>query len=162
MNLNYSSGLSVDTLESGYVSSSHRASKDTGSVFVPSDNSGCDTVNKCDMEGDTVPTEFRVEVDQKGVGSSDSHEYSTNAASLSIPMHNGDALERESDDVELGDFFLEDCTSDQVLPPEVLELQKKEKMKELRSEKNLEKMEGIWKKVISSIHEAEHGINRSL
>ncbi|KAI3445599.1 hypothetical protein Pfo_002264 [Paulownia fortunei] len=138
-------GLSVDILESGYVSSSYRASKDAASDPVPSDNSDGETVNACDIDGDTAPTKFRVEVDQKGVGTSGSHESSTDTASISIPTQNGDALERESGDVELGDFFLEG-TSDQILPPEVLELRKKEKMKELCSGKNLEKMEGIWKK----------------
>ncbi|KAK6157006.1 hypothetical protein DH2020_011254 [Rehmannia glutinosa] len=139
-------GLSVDILESGYVSSSHRASNDVLYDPAPSDNSAGNTVNICNIESDTAITEFSVEVDQKGVGSSCSPEYSTDTA-VSTSMQNGDALERESSDVELGDFFLEDgSTSDQILPPEILELQKKEKMKELSSGKNIEKMEGIWKK----------------
>ncbi|KAK4438352.1 DExH-box ATP-dependent RNA helicase DExH7, chloroplastic [Sesamum alatum] len=138
-------GLSVDILESGYVSSSHHASKDALSDPVPSYNSDGHPVNVC-MEGETAPAGFSVEVDQKRVDSSVSHEYSTDTASTSIPTQNGDALEKESGDVELGDFFLEDSVPDQVLPPEILDLQKKEKLKELSSEKNLEKMEGIWKK----------------
>ncbi|KAK6159647.1 hypothetical protein DH2020_003028 [Rehmannia glutinosa] len=100
-------GLSVDVLESGYVSSSHRASNDVVSDPAPSDNSAGNTVNICNIESDTAITEFSVEVDQKGVGSSCSPEYSTDTA-VSTPMQNGDALERESSDVELGDFFLED------------------------------------------------------
>ncbi|KAL0357191.1 UNVERIFIED_CONTAM: DExH-box ATP-dependent RNA helicase DExH7, chloroplastic [Sesamum calycinum] len=139
-------GLSVDILESGYVSSSRHASKDEPSDPVPSYNSDGHPVNLCDMEGETAPTGFSVEVDQKRVDSSDSHVYSTDTGSTSIPVQNGDALEKESGDVELGDFFLEDSVPDQVLPPEILDLQKKEKMKELSSGKNLEKMEGIWKK----------------
>ncbi|PIN25354.1 DEAH-box RNA helicase [Handroanthus impetiginosus] len=134
-------GLSVDILESEYVSSSHRASKDGHSDPVPPENFDGDAVNVYD----TVPTEFRVEVDQKGVGRSGSHESLTDTA-VSIQTQTRDASEMESGDVELGDFFGEDDKSDQVLPPEVFELQKKEKLKELCSGKNLEKMEGIWKK----------------
>ncbi|GKV32188.1 hypothetical protein SLEP1_g40810 [Rubroshorea leprosula] len=55
-------------------------------------------------------------------------------------------LEEASEDVELGDFFLEDASSADALPPEILELQKKEWMRDLSSEKNLEKLDGIWKK----------------
>lgn len=60
------------------------------------------------------------------------------------------ASEDELRDVEIGDFFLEDAASNEALPPEVLELQKKEKLRELYSEKNLEKLDGIWKKVLIS------------
>ncbi|KAI7745964.1 hypothetical protein M8C21_029271 [Ambrosia artemisiifolia] len=66
--------------------------------------------------------------------------------SLSVPSQDGSVADEDSGDIELGDMFLEDSSSDQVLPPEIVELQKKEKMKELTSEKNLEKLEGIWKK----------------
>ncbi|TXG53796.1 hypothetical protein EZV62_019052 [Acer yangbiense] len=52
----------------------------------------------------------------------------------------------ESEDVELGDFFVEDAPSSDTLHPEILKLKQKEKMKELCSEKNLEKLDGIWKK----------------
>lgn len=44
-------------------------------------------------------------------------------------------------------MFSEDVPPSEASPHELLELQKKEKMRELRSEKNLEKLEGIWKKV---------------
>ncbi|GFQ01628.1 ATP-dependent RNA helicase dhx29 [Phtheirospermum japonicum] len=139
-------GLSIDILESGYVSSSRRASDDVASDPVPSDNPDGDMVNVCRIEDDTACTEFRVEVDEKEVSSSGSHDNSTDTASLSIPIQNGDALESESGDVELGDFFLEDGGTSNQISPEILELQKKEKMKELCSEKNIEKMEGVWKK----------------
>ncbi|KAL7119617.1 hypothetical protein ACP275_02G073900 [Erythranthe tilingii] len=139
-------GLPVDILESGYVSSSHRASTDAASDAVPTDNSDGDNVNVCEIEGDTGHAEVLVEVDQERVDSSRSHECPTDSTSVSISAQHEDASERESGDVELGDFFLEEDTSGSVLPTEVLELQKREKMKELCSEKNLEKMEGIWKK----------------
>lgn len=144
--LNYSSGLSVDILESGYASSSHGIAEGRELMYVPSGDSGGNTVNKCDIVDETDCTDFRVELDQKGVGSS----HSTGTAPVSFYLQSRDALDRESDDAELGDFFLEDSPSDQVLPPEVLEIQKEEIMRELCNEKNLAKLEGIWKKVISS------------
>lgn len=146
-------------MESGYASSYHHASKDAAPGSVPSDNSDDHTVNDiCHIEGNTGHTESRVEAEQKGVGSSGSHECLTDTASLSIRMQNEDASE-ESGDVELGGFFLEDDTASHALTPEVLELQKREKMIELCSEKNLDKLEGIWKKVISTLHEANHCAN---
>ena len=69
-------------------------------------------------------------------------------SSPSSPIQEKPAAEEESDDVELGGFFSEDVTSNDVLPPEVLKLQKQEKMRKLYNEKNLEKLDGIWKKVI--------------
>lgn len=57
------------------------------------------------------------------------------------------ASDDSSEDVELGDIFSEDVPPSEASPHELLELQKKEKMRELRSEKNLGKLEGIWKKV---------------
>lgn len=50
-------------------------------------------------------------------------------------------------DVELGGFFIEDAPSNEALPPEVLQLQHKQKLQELTNAKNLEKLEGFWKKV---------------
>lgn len=58
-------------------------------------------------------------------------------------------IEDDAGDVELGGLFFEDAASNEALPPEVLELQKKEKMRELSSGKNLEKLDGIWKKVLT-------------
>lgn len=69
-------------------------------------------------------------------------------SSPSSPIQEKPAAEEESDDVELGGFFSEDAASNDVLLPEVLKLQKQEKMRKLYNEKNLEKLDGIWKKVI--------------
>lgn len=49
----------------------------------------------------------------------------------------------EFDDIFLDDIFFPSEAS----PHELLELQNKEKISELRSEKNIGKLEGIWKKV---------------
>ncbi|XP_028762861.1 DExH-box ATP-dependent RNA helicase DExH7, chloroplastic isoform X2 [Neltuma alba] len=56
-----------------------------------------------------------------------------------------DSAEEEADDVELGGFFLEDAPSNEMLPSDILEIQKKEKIKKLCEKKNLEKLDGIWK-----------------
>ncbi|KAM1735057.1 hypothetical protein ACFX11_020446 [Malus domestica] len=64
----------------------------------------------------------------------------------SVPVQGKIVAEEESTDVEIGNFFLEDGPSADVPPPEILELQKKERMREMSSEKNLEKLDGIWKK----------------
>jgi ATP-dependent RNA helicase DHX29 len=69
-------------------------------------------------------------------------------SSPSSPIQEKPAVEEESEDVELGGFFSEDTVSNDVLPPEVLKLQKQERMRKLYNEKNLEKLDGIWKKVI--------------
>ncbi|XP_042024342.1 DExH-box ATP-dependent RNA helicase DExH7, chloroplastic-like [Salvia splendens] len=139
-------GLSVDILESGYVCSSHSVAEDKGPEYVPLGDSGGNAANKCDVVDETACTEFGVQLEQTGLDSSDLHAHSSDNAPVSISMQNGDALDEKPDDVELGDFFSEDISLDQVLPREVLEEQKRERMRELCSEKNLEKMEGIWKK----------------
>lgn len=73
-------------------------------------------------------------------------------STLSSELAQGKIIaEEESIDVEIGNFFLEDGPSGEVLPPEVLELQKRERMREISSEKNLEKLDGIWKKVVLTI-----------
>lgn len=54
----------------------------------------------------------------------------------------------ELGDVEIGNFFLEDVETNSDVAQELLRLKKKERMRELSSGKNLEKLDGIWKKVI--------------
>ena len=58
-----------------------------------------------------------------------------------------DSVEGEAKEIELGGFFLEDALSNEILPPDILKLQKQEKFKKLFERKNLEKLDGIWKKV---------------
>lgn len=148
--VNYYSGLSVDVLESGFESSYQLTCVDAFFDSAPSDNYKYAAVAECDMKADSPSTMFVAEVDHKGVANSGSQEYPTNNISLvmGIPTQDEAASERESGEVELGNFFLEDDASEEVLLTEVSKLQKKEKLKELCSGKNLEKMEGIWKKVI--------------
>ncbi|OMO75195.1 hypothetical protein CCACVL1_16292 [Corchorus capsularis] len=75
-----------------------------------------------------------------------SNDFSTKPSPSMLPAQEKSVSENMSEDVEIGDFFLEDASPNDGLPPEVLQLQKKEKMKEFYSEKNLEKLDGIWKK----------------
>lgn len=143
-------------MASGYVSSSYRASKDTSSESTPSKNFDSGTVTTIDKEGSAASTEFVAEVTVED--SSGSHLCSTENVSSSVPKNDGVYLEGKSGDVELGGFFIEDDTSGEV-PLEVLELQKKEKLKELSSEMNLRKLEGIWKKVMSATLQDSHDRN---
>lgn len=145
-------------MESGYVISSNDVAEEKGLEYAPLGNSGVNTANKCDIVNETVCTEL-VLPDQAGLDTSDSHGCSSGTAPVSIDMQSGDTLDGKPDDIELGDLFLEESSLDQVLPPEVFEVQKKEKIRELCSEKNLEKMEGIWKKVICSIQEVHNTNN---
>lgn len=143
-------------MASGYVSSSYRASKDTSSESTPSKNFDSGTVTTIDIEDSAASTEFVAEVTVED--SSGSHLCSTENVSSSVPKNDGADLEGKSGDVELGGFFIEDDTSGEV-PLEVLELQKKEKLKELSSEMNLRKLEGIWKKVMSATLQDSHDRN---
>ncbi|XP_056162727.1 DExH-box ATP-dependent RNA helicase DExH7, chloroplastic-like isoform X3 [Syzygium oleosum] len=60
-----------------------------------------------------------------------------------LPIREENTIEGESGEVELGGLFSDDAPADELVASEVLRLQKKERMRELCSEKNLE---GIWRK----------------
>lgn len=70
----------------------------------------------------------------------------------SKPVQESISSEGDSEDVELGNMFSEDASPDEVLTPHILELQKKEKLRELLNEKNIDKLDGIWRKVIFASH----------
>lgn len=57
-----------------------------------------------------------------------------------------DSAQGEAGDIELGGFFLEDVPSNEILPPDILKAQRLEKIKSLSEKKNLDKLDGIWKK----------------
>ena len=109
-----------------------------------------EAVTLCEVEGGSVmhPSESTFDGSQTECFSS--NELSMKSVSSSVPVEERIAAQEESDDVELSGFF-EDAPSGEVLPSEVLKLQNKEMMKELSSGKNLEKLEGIWKKVICAM-----------
>lgn len=68
--------------------------------------------------------------------------------SVDLLFSEGKNDSEELEDVEIGNFFLEDVETNSDVARELLKLEKKEKMRELSSGKNLEKLDGIWKKVI--------------
>lgn len=61
------------------------------------------------------------------------------------PIREETTTEDEAGEVEVGGLFSDDAPENELVSSEVLRLQKKERMRELCSEKNLE---GIWKKVM--------------
>ncbi|XP_019173848.1 PREDICTED: DExH-box ATP-dependent RNA helicase DExH7, chloroplastic isoform X2 [Ipomoea nil] len=134
-------GLSDTILESGYESFSHQALQDLSCPSIPSENLEADVVTLQNGEDCITSSlhEWELNVDKKVAGLSTEED----AVSVSIPEKT--ESEGESADVELGNFLFEEASAAE-LPAEVLERQKKEKLRELLSEKNLEKLEGIWKK----------------
>lgn len=131
-------GLPDDILESAHESASDHAVLDMSSEKldvddVTSHKFGTSNIDKSEIRMDEVAVD------------NSSYEFTENNPS-SVPIDDNVASGGEPEDVELGDFlFEEDSAAD--VSSTVLELQKKEKMRELCSQKNLEKLEGIWKKV---------------
>lgn len=129
-------GISVDTLSAEFESR-HRVVEDKkidAAIYNEDDCVDSFVKPMTPEDNGTVTENFSEDVSIQGVP-------------LSVPSQDGSVVDDDSGDIELGDMFLEDSSSGLVLHPEIVELQKKEKMKELTSEKNLEKLEGIWKKV---------------
>lgn len=127
-------GLSDDLLSSVYETTYNQASEHTGDLPT---NEHLHDNNPCNVE-DVAESSVVQSVEE----SCRSEGFSKDNLSLEKG-----ALEDESGDVELGNFLFEDASTNEVIPSEVVKLQKKEKLKELSSGKNLEKLEGIWKKV---------------
>lgn len=84
-------------------------------------------------------------IDTEMPGSMESRVESTLTDKLASETTGG--LAEADDDLEIGNFFSEDNPANESLSIEVHNLQKKDKLRELLSEKNLEKLGGIWKKV---------------
>lgn len=91
----------------------------------------CNSMSDLRIGGDEVDDCFR---DSVGVNST------------SITVKEKEASDEEPDNTELGSFFAEDDPSNEVLPPEVLKIQNKGKARRVPTGKDLEKLEGIWKK----------------
>ncbi|CAK9165421.1 unnamed protein product [Ilex paraguariensis] len=132
-------GLSEDVLISGYDSISRQAYEETSC-----ESPDADTL--CGLEGGGIASaghELESKVDGYVMESCSlkgfSIEDQTSGADKS-------AVEEESGDIELGNFFSEDALSSEILPPGAGKLLKKEKTRDLSSGKNLEKLDGIWKK----------------
>jgi len=120
-------------------------SEDMFSTSTPCEH--LEAITSLDVEGDSTIVESIV--DENDLESSSSIGFPLNPVPSSVPLE-GEIVSEESEDVEIGDFFIDDASSNDALPPGISELQKREKMRELCSEKNLEKLEGIWKKVLTS------------
>ncbi|XP_027113217.2 DExH-box ATP-dependent RNA helicase DExH7, chloroplastic-like isoform X1 [Coffea arabica] len=139
-------GLSADVLASDYERSSTASLKDSCSVSTPDENINAEDATSYIMERGTELAQSELEVDQNLVNGNSSIEFFSEGNLSSCPVKDEDALEGESEDVELGNFLFEDAPAGDVFPDEVVDLQKKERLRELYSEKTFEKLEGIWKK----------------
>ncbi|XP_020965227.1 DExH-box ATP-dependent RNA helicase DExH7, chloroplastic [Arachis ipaensis] len=84
-------------------------------------------------------------IDGSDVGHRSMEENIDKSSSLVVHIEEN-SVEGEAEEVELGGFFSEDVSSNEILPPDVLRLQKEEKFKRLLESKNLENLDGIWKK----------------
>lgn len=113
---------------------------------MPDDNSKDIEVQNvdCGLASVLHPEESRIGGGNSG--SCSSEVFQVNPVPLSIPTQEktGD----DSEDVELGGFFVEDAESTKTLDAEISAFQHQEKLKELLSDKNLERLDGIWKKVM--------------
>ncbi|KAJ1400427.1 P-loop containing nucleoside triphosphate hydrolase [Sesbania bispinosa] len=137
-------GLSDDNLgiEYEHEISSNSASERASTGHEPFDCFKEKTPS--DAEGFILPS------DGTSVNASDveHHSMDENLAKSCSPVvdKGNDSAEGDVGDVELGGFFLEDVPSNEILPPDILKLQKQEKIKRLSEKKNLDKLDGIWKK----------------
>ncbi|KAK7265506.1 hypothetical protein RJT34_33126 [Clitoria ternatea] len=100
----------------------------------------CKEKTPCEAGG--LPSD-RTAIDGSNVESHSMGKYLDKSGSPVIHVEK-DSAEGEDGDIELGGFFLEDVPSNEVLPPDILKVQKQEKIKRL--EKNLDKLVGIWGK----------------
>ncbi|XP_057978145.1 DExH-box ATP-dependent RNA helicase DExH7, chloroplastic isoform X2 [Malania oleifera] len=140
-------GLSDDILAAGYEQLSGCTSAEDASC----DNmfhKHIDESTSSDIDNSSASVVRVVEssVDENLMGSWSSREFNIECNSLGASGQERISLEEDSGDVELGDFFVENNPSSEILLPDILKHQKKEKMKEFSSGKNLEKLDGIWKK----------------
>ncbi|KAG5229327.1 ATP-dependent RNA helicase [Salix suchowensis] len=133
-------GLSLDLLEQDF--GLQRVFEDMFSTSAPCEHP--EAITSFDVEGDSTIVIESI-IDENHLESSSSTGFPLNSVPSSVPL-DGEIVSEESEDVEIGNIFLDDASSNDVLSPEILELQKREKKRELCSEKNLEKLDGIWKK----------------
>ncbi|KAJ6928032.1 DExH-box ATP-dependent RNA helicase DExH7 [Populus alba x Populus x berolinensis] len=131
-------GLSLDLWEQDF--GHQHVYEDMFSTSTPCEH--VEAITSFDVEGDSTIESI---VDENDLESSSSIGFPLNPVPPSVPLE-GEIVLDESEDVEIGDFFIDDASPNDALSPGILEIQKREKMRELCSEKNLEKLEGIWKK----------------
>ncbi|KAM7252349.1 hypothetical protein ACFE04_024232 [Oxalis oulophora] len=124
------------------------ASTETSSDFTSSEH--VDETTKQDVEGELdclqQPSESTADGDDSGCCFIEVPSKSS-ASQVSVQNKAISEEDLEDEEVELSGFFSEDVSASEALPPEFFELQKKEELRRaLCSDKNLEKLEGIWKK----------------
>ncbi|XP_044488967.1 DExH-box ATP-dependent RNA helicase DExH7, chloroplastic isoform X2 [Mangifera indica] len=133
-------GLSDNALASEFEleRASGYASADTASRSIPYDNPGVGTSG--DIYGDS---DIVVHTDETIVGGNKEFPLKPIPSGVSVQEK---AEDDEPEDVKLGGFFSEDAASSEALPTEIMRLQTKDKIRILCSDKNIEKLDGIWKK----------------
>ncbi|XP_022136497.1 DExH-box ATP-dependent RNA helicase DExH7, chloroplastic isoform X2 [Momordica charantia] len=136
-------GLSDDMLASEfeYGRAFDNASKDTHTTSMQHGIFGVNQSGDVEISVDCPVHRNESTVDVDGREASSSKEISVNLMS-SQEKNDSEKLE----DVEIGNFLFEDVETNPRVAQELLKLEKKEKMRELSSGKNLEKLDGIWKK----------------
>ncbi|KAJ4966079.1 hypothetical protein NE237_017928 [Protea cynaroides] len=134
-------GLSDEILSSGI-------GVDHSSANLLFDSTACNDPESKELSGsDLVAPEIEASVvDGNIVESCSSVVFADPPDSLDVPAKEGVVVDNEEPgDVELSGLFSEDASSG-ALPPEIVEMQKKEKIAQMFSGQNLEKIDGIWKR----------------
>ncbi|KAI4298953.1 hypothetical protein L6164_032458 [Bauhinia variegata] len=140
-------GLSDDTLALQY---GNEVASNSASQIRSTASESCDFSKEetpCYTEGNsaTILPSDETTIDETDVKHDSLEETSVSSSSLGVQVVEKGSAE-EAGDVELGGFFLEDAPSNEILPPDILKVQKQEKIRKLSEKKNLEKLDGIWKK----------------
>ncbi|XP_042513842.1 DExH-box ATP-dependent RNA helicase DExH7, chloroplastic-like [Macadamia integrifolia] len=133
-------GLSDEILASGL-------GDDHSSDNIISDSTTYNGPETMKLSGpDIVAPEIDASVDGNFVESCGSEVFADPSDSSNAPAKEGVIVDNvEPGDVELLGLFSEDASSG-ALPPEIVELQRKEKIAQLFRGQNLEKIDGIWKR----------------
>ncbi|XVF68240.1 hypothetical protein PTKIN_Ptkin10aG0189200 [Pterospermum kingtungense] len=140
-------GLSDDTLESDFLHERASACVSEDTLIGSMLDEHPEVISLGDEGGNSASSVMFMGEATDTVNDSESSKEFYAESIPSLPAEEKCVLENVAEDVEIGDFFLEDSSINDPLLPEVLKCQEKEKkMKELYSEKNLEKLDGIWKK----------------
>ncbi|XP_010414781.1 PREDICTED: DExH-box ATP-dependent RNA helicase DExH7, chloroplastic-like [Camelina sativa] len=136
-------GLSEATMESEFQRQHAFESATEQELTCPMPDNTNELV---DADNTSVQLVDNSTLDANPAGSCESEEIEPKVLPSSSPGQDLVASDEDSEDVELGGTFFEEIPPSEASPHELLELQKEEKMRELRSEKNLGKLDGIWKK----------------
>ncbi|PON48782.1 RNA helicase, ATP-dependent DEAH box [Parasponia andersonii] len=141
-------GLSVGILASEFENeqAASAASEATIVNSVPYNQSEGNTLGDVECGSTLVSHVDESIVDGNDMELCSSKESPVKATLSDEPVQEKILTEEESLDVELGNFFSEDAPINEGLSLEVHKVQQKGKMREMLSDKNLEKLGGIWKK----------------